>query len=236
MSGPVFRFKEFELFQENSTLKVGTDAMVFGALINTKYKANALDIGAGTGVLSLMMAQRNPDLFIEAIEIEPGAAKDCDFNFKNATWKNRLKLHQANFLNHDFDKSFDLIISNPPFYANGLLSASPNVNLSKHNNVLPFEALFKKSAECMCESGEFWMIAPHEHRDVLKQLAQVVNWHLRSEITVFAKPERPSRVILSFSPIPSEKLTSELLIREDSGNYSAQYKALTIDFHGVKLV
>jgi tRNA1Val (adenine37-N6)-methyltransferase len=236
MSGAVFRFKEFELFQDNATLKVGTDAMVFGAVIDTENKTNALDVGAGTGVLSLMLAQKNPKMFIEAIEIEAGAAKDCDVNFQNAPWKNRLKLHQADFLDYNFQKPFDLIVTNPPFYTNGLLSASPNVNLSKHNHVLPFEALFKKSAEYLSASGEFWIIAPYEQRNVLIQLAQTVNWHLRSEITVLAKPERPSRVILSFSPIPSEKLISELLIREDSGSYSAQYKSLTIDFHGVKLI
>jgi tRNA1Val (adenine37-N6)-methyltransferase len=235
MSSAVFRFKEFEIFQDNTTLKVGTDAMVFGAIINTENKTTALDIGAGTGVLSLMLAQRNSDLFIEAIEIETGAAKDCDFNFQNAPWKNRLKLHQADFLDYNFQKPFDLIVTNPPFYANGLLSVSPKVNLSKHNHVLPFDALFKKSAECLSESGEFWMIAPYEQRNVLKQMAQVVNWHLRADITVFAKPERPSRVILSFSPIPSKKVCSELLIREVSGSYSLQYIALTKDFHGVKL-
>jgi tRNA1Val (adenine37-N6)-methyltransferase len=235
MSGSVFQFKEFEIFQENTTLKVGTDAMVFGSLINAENKRSALDIGAGTGVLSLMLAQKNPELLIEAIEIEAGAAKDCDFNFQNTPWKNRLKLHQADFLNHDFEKQFDLIVSNPPFYANGLLSASPNVNLSKHNKALPFDLLFKKSASYLTASGEFWVIAPYEQGDILKKLAQPLEWHLCSEIMVFAKPDRPSRLILSFSPSLKEKVCFELLIREASGGYSAQYKVLTQDFHGIKL-
>jgi tRNA1Val (adenine37-N6)-methyltransferase len=235
MSSAVFRFKEFELLQENTTLKVGTDAMIFGATIKTENKTAALDIGAGTGVLSLMLAQKNPDLFIEAIEIEEGAAKDCHFNFKNSPWKNRLKLHHADFLNHNFDKSFDLIVSNPPFYVNGLLSSSPNVNLSKHNHVLPFEALFKRSAEFLSEWGEFWMIVPIDERVVLQQIAESIELHMISETIVFSKPNRPSRVICSFSPTLSEKVSAELLIRESSGSYSQQYKTLTQHFHGVKL-
>lgn len=231
----VFRFKEFEIIQVNSALKVGTDAMVFGAFVNTEGKRNALDIGSGTGVLSLMVAQHNELLKIEAIEIDKGAIQDCHLNFENSKWSKNLILHQGDFLNFEFKNQFDLIITNPPFYFNGLLSDSNTINLAKHNASLPFDKLFSKVPELLTPNGDFWIIIPNELEEIILSLAENVGLMLNRKITVFAKQDRPSRLICSFSNVEKPITEESITIRESSGNYTDQYKSLTQDFHGAKL-
>ncbi len=231
----VFRFKEFEIIQVNSALKVGTDAMVFGAFVNAEGKRNALDIGSGTGVLSLMVAQRNELLKIEGIEIDDGAIQDCHLNFETSKWSSNLMLHHGDFLNFDFKNQFDLIITNPPFYFNGLLSDSNSINLAKHNASLPFDNLFRKVSELLTPIGDFWIIIPYELEENISSLAENVGLIVNRKIIVFAKKDRPSRLIFSFSNVEKPIIEDSIIIRESTGNYSDQYKSLTQDFHGTKL-
>jgi tRNA1Val (adenine37-N6)-methyltransferase len=231
----VFRFKEFEIIQVNSALKVGTDAMVFGAFVNSEGRRNALDIGSGTGVLSLMVAQRNELLKIEAIEIDEGAIQDCHLNFENSKWSKNLILHQGDFLQFQFKKKFDIIFTNPPFYFNGLLSDSNTINLAKHNASLPFDKLFSKVSELLRPNGDFWTIIPNELEENILILAENVGLMVNRKIIVFAKHDRPSRLIFSFSNVEKPIIEESIIIRESSGNYSNQYKSLTQDFHGTKL-
>ncbi len=228
----VFSFKEFEIFQANSSLKVGTDAMIFGAFVNTEGKQNALDIGAGTGVLSLMVAQRNEDLQIEAIEVEEAAVHDCHLNFENSNWSNNLTLHNGDFLQFQFEKKFDLIFTNPPFYYKGLLSGSNATNLAKHNDSLPFESLFKRVSELLSNYGDFWIIVPFELESLMMSLSSSVDLVVFKKINVFAKPGRTSRIILGFSNATKSISEESFIIREESGKYSQDYKILTQDFHG----
>ena len=231
----VFRFKEFEIFQANAALKVGTDAMIFGAFLNAEGKKNALDIGAGTGVLSLMAAQRNKDLKIEAIEIEEAAIRDCLLNFENSNWSKHLKLYKGDFLQFQFKKKFDIIFTNPPFYFKGLLSDSNSINLAKHNASLPFDMLFNKVSDLLEPNGAFWIIIPYELEENILLLADNVGLMVNRKINVFAKQMRPSRLIFSFSNVEKPIKEESIIIRESSGNYTDQYKVLTQDFHGTKL-
>ena len=231
----VFRFKEFEIFQANAALKVGTDAMIFGAFLNAEGKKSALDIGAGTGVLSLMAAQRNKDLKIEAIEIEEAAIGDCLLNFENSNWSKNLKLHNGDFLQFQFKKKFDIIFTNPPFYYNGLLSDSNAANLAKHNNALPFEKLFEKVAKLLSSCGDFWIIIPFELESFILSLASSVGLMEFQRINVCAKPGRTSRLIFCFSNTVKSYKEESFIIRDASGKYTQEYKVLTQDFHGITI-
>ncbi len=113
----VFKFKHFSVKQSDSAMKVGTDAMLLGAFVETENKTQALDIGTGTGVLSLMLAQKNETLQITAIDIDELSAKEALINFQNSSWTNRLNVYHADFLSFKTENQYDLIVSNPPYFS-----------------------------------------------------------------------------------------------------------------------
>jgi len=226
-----FQFKQFSIQQSRSALKVGTDAMVLGSLINSENKSRGLDIGAGTGVLTLMIAQNNPNIQIDAIEIDADTSLDCKENFADSIWSERLRVIHSDFLGFPFQNKYDLIFSNPPFYHNSLLSSDQRTAISKHSVHLPFDRLFEKVSQILSENGNFWIIVPAEHALTIKEIAKENQLFQANEINVFAKPGKHSRSILSFSKIENPASLNSLTIREESGAYTKEYIQLTKDFH-----
>ncbi len=110
-----FQFKYFRISQNRTALKVGTDSMLLGAFVSAKNPKYALDLGAGTGVLSLMLCQKFPTLNVEAIEIDKGAFQDCLSNVKQSSWSEQVNAIQGDYFSHVFSRSYDLIVSNPSF-------------------------------------------------------------------------------------------------------------------------
>ncbi len=217
-------------------MKVGTDAMVFGALVNPENSASILDIGAGTGVLSLMLAQRNQQAQITAIEVDESSFEDCQVNFKNSPWNNRLEVINGDFLSQQFDKRFDFIISNPPFYQNSLHNADLKLAKARHSDFLPMKQLMAKVASLLSSNGVFSLIFPFQNCDEIKELAKQVGFSILREITVNGKPETPVRTILELSlENRHEAVIQDLTIRDIDGAYSEEYRELTIDFHGKRL-
>lgn len=231
----LFHFKHFSISQTRSALKVGTDAMLLGALIDSSDCEKGLDIGSGTGVLTLMAAQKNPLIQIDAIELDEGAFLDSKDNFTASQWKDRLKAIHADFLKYNEDKKYDLIFSNPPFYKDCLPSPDKRITQSKHATELSLEILISKSAELMTENGKFWMIFPHDLNDTIRSYAERSNLHIQKKISILGKPERPNRIVfcLGFEQLRTEEFT--ILIRTELGAYSDQYYELTKDFHGKEI-
>lgn len=226
-----FQFKHFTINQSRSALKVGTDAMILGSFIDSTSKKKGLDIGAGTGVLSLMIAQNNPDIEIDAIEIDSDSFLDCKENFAGLKYSEKLKIVHADFLSFSFQKKYDLIFSNPPFYYNSLQSSDERTAISKHSVHLPFDRLFEKVSLLLTENGHFWLIIPAEHTPTIKDIAKENHLFPLHEINVFAKPGKHTRSILSFSKIGGSTSFNSLTIREETGAYTEQYIQLTKDFH-----
>lgn len=231
----MFQFKYFSIQQNHSALKVGTDAMVFGALLNAEGCKAGLDIGAGTGVLSLMVAQKNEHIHIDAIELDFGAQQDCEYNFKHSPWANRLTLISGDFLHYTFQRQYDFIFSNPPFYQNGLLSDDVQTALSKHAAFLPFEQLFSKVSELLSSDGTFWIIFPSEFAQEVIELAVKNRLFVHKRIDLAAKPQRVKRVIFSLGKMARETQHLYFLIRNEDNSYSDDYIACTKAFHGIDL-
>ena len=162
----IFKFKYFEINQTNSAMKIGTDSMVFGSLIDVEGKTNALDIGTGTGVLSLMTAQRNPKLIISAVEIEANAFEEAKMNFNKSPFQYQLNALHVDFLNFIPDFKFDLIFSNPPYFENASKSFNLTKNLARHDDSLPLNKLFEKASNLLTEKGHFWVILPNLSFDI----------------------------------------------------------------------
>lgn len=226
-----FSFKHFSVEQSNSALKVGTDAMVLGAFIDAENANNSLDIGSGTGVLSLMIAQKNPTINVTAIEIDELSCLDCLRNFLNSPWNNRLSLLNSNFLTENFSGAFDLIFSNPPFYENSLINSDTRKAKAKHESHLSFYLLFEKVSKILSEIGTFWIIMPYENANKWIENASEYRLYCIQKINIFAKPNSMKRTILVFSKIKSEMLLSDFIIRNNDNSYSDDYIQLTKEFH-----
>lgn len=233
----VFRFRQFEIRQESSAMKVGTDAMVLGAIVKGSRPQSILDIGTGTGVLALMMAQKFPEARIDAIDIDPSAAAEAQINAENSPWSNRIRVYECDLRSFQSPEKYDLIVSNPPYFTKGLLNPDHSRALARHESALPFQLLFSKVAELLCVEGVFWMIAPATAKDELCAEAERVNVWLNQHIAILGKEGgAPVRNVLSFSLNRSENSEGDTFaIRNEQGNYTDEYKALTMDFHGVKV-
>ncbi|MCP9753581.1 methyltransferase domain-containing protein [Lacihabitans sp. CCS-44] len=158
----MFRFKQFAIKQERAAMKVCTDSCLFGSLIATENKKNALDIGCGTGLLSLMVAQKNQKIQITALEIDQNAVLDATENIQESPFANQITLHHQTV--QDFakksDNKFDLIFCNPPFYQNNLKSDKIDKNIAHHAETLTFNDLAKCIDILLEENGSAWILLP----------------------------------------------------------------------------
>lgn len=231
-----FKFKKFTIQQENSTLKVGTDAMLLGAIVNAKNPLNCLDIGTGTGVVALMIAQKFELTKIVALEPDKSSFLDCCENFNNSNWYNRLSAVESTIQDFKTSVKFDLIVTNPPFYEGSLLSENTTSNLAKHASVGLLQDFFLRAAQLLSENGVFWIILPIENRQKWIDYAQGNGLFVQDNWTIYSKPTAVKRCILSFTK--NEELvvlSQDFLVRNADNSYSDEYKELTKEFHFNKL-
>lgn len=231
----IFKFKQFEVNQANSAMKIGTDAMIFGALIQSADKKHALDIGTGTGVLSLMLAQNNPSIQIKAIEIEESAFTEAKNNFDNSPFKNQLEAIHCDINLFDSDEKFDLIFTNPPYFENSSKSVSDQRNLARHTDTLSLKDLALKASKLITDDGDIWIILPLDQMHLIAQHLWDLNFFTNHEILIYGKENQPVRQIFTFSRTEKTKNKQELIIRNPDNQYTESYKELTIDFHFNKL-
>ena len=216
-------------------MKVGTDAMLLGSFIESNQKGKCLEIGTGTGVISIMIAQRSPELTITALDIDLESLEEAIQNFQNSPWSNRLEGILEDFLDYSTSEKFDLIVSNPPYFENGLLNESKRKASSRHEASLPLINLFQKSKGLLTEKGEFVLILPAQSAQKWIDNALKMNLFCFKEIAILGKPNLPKRSILFFSKENKEIMNEELIIRNLDNKYTEEYKKLTLDFHGVEL-
>jgi len=216
-------------------MKVGTDAMVLGALIDSKQKQKGLDIGTGTGVLSLMVAQKNKYLAIDAIDIDKDNISIAKENFENSKFENTFETINKDFLNFKSSIKYDLIFSNPPYFENGLLNEEERKSKSRHEQSLPLIQLFDKTVQLLADNGDFWVILPSSNSDKWISYAQSIKLYLHELYLIEGKEGFLSRVVCKFNLSLGDISQKTLSIRDSKNNYTEEYKALTLDFHGVRL-
>jgi len=230
-----FQFKHFSIRQTNAAMKIGTDALLLGSLCTFNDARTLLDIGTGTGVLSMMLAQRfNPDS-ITALEINSEAVKDARFNFEQSPFKTEFNLLHQDLRVWNTEARFDGIISNPPFFENSSKSESNERNTARHTDDLPFDVLFSACSALLSETGRFWIIVPTTSRESSSMYAEAAQLYLNELIHIHGKLNRPVRIILAFSKQQSIVKERTLTVRDETGNYTNEYIELTRDFHSVDL-
>lgn len=227
-----FQFKHFSVSQANATMKVGTDAMLLGSSVDDERPSSILDIGTGTGVIALMLAQRFAEAKVIGLEIDDEACQEAKINFEQSPWKDRLETIHGDILDIQFDDRFDLIVSNPPYYENSLISENERTSRAKHAEFLPVNNLLRKVASILTKNGSFWVIIPSENAESWMHQAELNQLHLQSSISILGKEgQAEKRRILAFAREKREVTSSRLTIRNSEGKYTSEYIELTKDFH-----
>ncbi len=226
-----FRFKQFSIEQDDVAMKVGTDGVLLGAWANSDNAKRILDIGTGTGVIALQMAQRNAEARVWAVEIDATAAKRARANFDMSPWAERLEVEQTAVQEFASADKFDLIISNPPYFVNSLLPPDELRSTARHTHGLTFEELDSAVCRLLAEEGRFALILPPTEFE--QYLAQS-HLHLVRRCDVHSvKGGVVKRVMGEFAkqkPTATKHETLAIEV-ERRGEFSEEYRALTKDFY-----
>lgn len=219
-------------------MKVCTDASVFGAwvaekIINSKLPvADCLDVGTGTGLLPLMLVQKNPETIIDAVEIEENAYEQAKENFTNSKWNRRLNIFHTDVMNFAPRKKYDLIITNPPFYENELLSEEKNKNLAMHDKGLTLDNLITIIKTHLASTGCFAILLPFYRIKYFEDMASHNNFFLQEKVLIRQTPSHNFfRGILFFSNINADVKTNELTIKNNEDMYTQQFTELLKDYY-----
>src|SRR6187402_2949757 len=211
---PMFQFKQFAVDQTGCAMKINTDGVLLGAMAGANQPQNILDIGTGTGVIALMLAQRFAHAMIDAVEVDQQAAKTAESNFKSSVFADRVNLHAESFENYlgGSQKKYDLIVSNPPFYINSLESPEAKKNVAKHADGDFFANLIATVATHLTDTGTCWLILPLDTAELVKAIAKQNKMHLRKTIAIRSYPDsKPHREMLVLS-LDSVKAVGEEFI------------------------
>jgi len=235
MSGLPFKFKQFTVLQDRCAMKIGTDGVLLGAWTSIKQQPfSILDIGSGTGVVSLMLAQRCHAELIDAIEIDDDAYEQCTENFENSPWNDRLFCYHASLEEfvEEIDDKYDLIVSNPPFYSDDYKSDNAQRDMARFQDALPFEHLIESASKLLSETGVFSVIIPFKEEVTFIGLAKGFGLFNYRTIRIKGNPNSEiKRSLLEFSFTESEVEVDELIIETERHQYTQDYINLTKDFY-----
>jgi tRNA1Val (adenine37-N6)-methyltransferase len=236
MVAEVFKFKQFEIEHDESAMKVGTDGVLLGAWVNINSKQRILDIGTGTGLIALMLAQRNALAQIDAIEIDEKAAQLAMKNVNNSEWVKRIEVINESIQNFSKSsiKSYDLIVSNPPFFSGGTFSKSQDKTTVRHTVKLAHSDLLSSVRSLLQKDGHFAVILPNMEGLRLIELAETYRLYPHEITEVYPDEEKKvERLLISFSKTKvTDPSKNALMIRSaDTKDFSDDYKLLTKDFY-----
>jgi len=211
-----FQFKQFRVQQDKCAMKVCTDACLFGSQLPVDASVKkVLDIGTGTGLLSLMYAQLNSNATIDAVELDVAAAEQAIENVQASPWSNRITVYQTSIQEYKPQHQYDLIISNPPFFENDLQSDDTQRNLALHSTALTLEELFKISQQLLNADGQFCLLLPYHRTAAAIKLGEENGMHCIQQTTVHQTTKHAAfRSILHFATQPSPKKEMTIYIKD----------------------
>ena len=247
MPNPYFQFKQFTVWHDKCAMKVGTDGVLLGAwatvfadnVMETKTSSHTgahfhvLDIGTGTGLIAMMVAQRSSDAIVDAIDIDEDACKQAAENIEASPFGNRINVIHKSFLEFETEKKYDLIVSNPPYFKRALKSPDEKRNAARHNDSLPLKKLIEQAITMLSENGIISLILPLQLSEELDFIIATHRLHAIRRTEIVSKEGlNPKRFLIEMSPgIPHEYKQTVLTLETIGRRRSQQYTELTKDFY-----
>ncbi len=228
-----FRFKQFLVHHDLCSMKVGVDGVLLGAWADVNNCASILDVGTGSGLIALMLAQKNSSATIHAIDIDDSAFQQTKINFDLSPWKNRMVLHKGDFSVFESAQKFDLIVSNPPYFSNSSLSSDSSRNIARHNITLSLEKLIERANFLLHPQGKLCIVYPFENLAEVESITDKM--HLSIKKLTLVKPnasKSPKRILVEITKESSaDRTENELMIEVRPNEFSQEYTTLTKDFY-----
>lgn len=230
-----FQFKQFRIIQERSAMKVGMDGVLLGAWANASGAEHILDIGTGTGLIALMLAQKNALAQIDAIEIDRDACEEAIFNVQQSNWSSRMSLFCQSFqeFTTKTEMKYDLIVSNPPFFDNEVKAPDETRAQARHADALPLDVLISEAVNLLQENGRVALVLPVEQLQEVENLAKINGLFLARLCRVKPNPVKPDfRILIELCNQPCTLQEETLMIEfEKHHDYTTEYRELTKDFY-----
>ena len=247
MGNPYFQFKQFTIYHDLCAMKVGIDGVLLGAWANAENAEKILDVGTGSGLIALMLAQRNENALVDAIDIEKSAVRQAEINIQNSVWKERIKVQHISlqdfawhmckgekfFAPSTAKNKYDLIVSNPPFFVDSLKTPEKERTNARHADSLTHDELILLSKSLLAPNGKLCVILPVKEGNLCRIFAEKSGLFCSKMVSVFPKPEAEAkRFLLEFNAEKKElettALTIETAIRHQ---YSTEFIKLAKDFY-----
>lgn len=227
----IFKFKQFEVDQTNCAMKINTDGVLLAAIVKSENPKRILDIGTGTGVLALMMAQKFSFAKIEAVEIDEMASATAGRNFQFSVFSKQLSVHNVSIEQYNDPFQFDLIISNPPFFVNDLKNTEEKKGIARHASEQFFEDLITKVDELLNSDGSFWFILPPKQAEFMIDKAKELQLFVNKIVLLHSDETKPAfRFVVCLGRADNDLIKEQFYIYESEKIYTEAYKELLKDF------
>jgi tRNA1Val (adenine37-N6)-methyltransferase len=235
MANPYFQFKQFTIFHDKCAMKVGTDGVLLGAWVDVKDAGRILDVGSGSGLIAVMMAQRC-QAFIDAVEIDQDACRQAEVNVSACPWGDRIKIHHISFKSFQLQNAFryDVVVSNPPFFKESLKPPAESRSIARHNESLTYESILFGAAHLLTHGGKLAIIIPAGMIDGITREASFYNLFPSRLVKVRSVPAKDySRCLVEFSFEINPGCHEHILTLHDENTrtYSDEFKSLMADYY-----
>lgn len=230
--GSVFKFKEFEVNQEGCAMKINTDGVLLAAIVEAKDPTRILDVGSGTGVIALMLAQRFPYAIVDAVDIDETAYQRTEENFRASRFAERMHAQLGDFETISEQKAYDLIVSNPPFYINSLHNPDGRKRVARHTDLDFFKRLLAFSNDRLSSRGTLQLVLPIDLCDELLRYTKGNGLTLVKEVSIrsFAHSEPIRKILILSKENVSQREGVDFIIYKDKGVYSKAYQGFLKPF------
>ena len=225
-----FDFKQFSVANKLSAMPISTDSVLIGAWCSVANVGRALDVGTGTGVIALMLAQRYRELTVDALDIDENSIKEAKGNFTNSPWTDRLMAMLADF--NDWQGDYDLIVSNPPYFVDGIYSPVETRSVARHTRLLTYDQLIMNGAKLLTATGRLAFIAPYDLKAKVIEIATFNSLNIARMCEVTSvEGKQPKRIMWELTAAKSPLIREQLLLRDANGDITEAYRSLCSEFY-----
>ena len=234
MSSQEFVFKQFKISQDKCAMKVGTDAVLLGAWVNTSHVKTILDIGTGTGIIALMLAQKS-FARIDAIDIDKNACEQASENIRFCKWYERIQVHHTSLQQYiiDCNDKYDLIVSNPPYFVDSSKASEESRTNARHTDQLPFQDLLNGVLHLLNPTGKFYVILPTKESQLFREMAEEQKLFLTKLTRIITRTDKPEKRLLMKFEFTKKTVSENFIIieKDERHTYTDEYKELTKDYY-----